>query len=205
MALGLSDFIYGPLSDRYGRRVPLVGGLILFIVGCALAAVADSVALLLAARAIQGIGAAAGSVLAIAIARDLFNGAALARVLSFITIILAVVPGGGSPLIGGVLTDLLGWQSIFWATLLLGAAILIGTIRFPETRQRPAMDVPISTAFSGLAAVYGNRGYRGYAIVSGLALGALYAFFAGSPEVLIAHFGLSPTAFGRWHRSVRLG
>lgn len=196
LALGLSDIVYGPLSDRYGRRIPLISGLALFIFGSALAAMATSVETLLVARAIQGIGAAAGSVMAIAIARDMFNGAALARVLSVITIILAVVPGGGSPLIGGVLTDLMGWQSIFWATLLLGAAILICATRFPETHKKPAGVVSFRATFSGLADVYGNRVYRAYAIVSGLSLGALYAFFAGSPEVLITQFGLSPTEFG---------
>jgi len=195
VVFALGQLVYGPLSDRFGRLAPLKLGLLVYLAGSIGAAVAPNLAVLLACRAVQAAGGAAGVVMARAMVRDSFAGPALARVMALISIVFGLVPGL-SPLVGGIATDLLDWRATFWLTAVLGLAVFIGAIQLAETNLRlePSLDVrAILTAYRGVLI---NRVFMAFALAAALIVGSLSAFFAGSPSLLIEQIGISPTEYG---------
>src|SRR5205807_4927006 len=121
----VGQLVVGPLSDRYGRRVPVLIGFVAFVIGSVICAVATELPGLLFGRVIQAAGACATSVLSRAIARDLFSGAALAKTLTLITIAMAAAPGF-SPLLGGTLDHFFGWRSSFYFVAIFAAFAATG-------------------------------------------------------------------------------
>lgn len=195
IGFALSQLIYGPLSDRHGRIRPLMVGLVLFLIGSIGSAMAGSLDTLLAARLIQGLGAGSGVVIARAIVRDSFEGAELARIMTLIAMIFALVPGF-SPLVGGLVTGTVGWAAVFWLCALFGVVAMAGAMRLPETNRDPLARMTIGVAVGGFREVAGNRTYLAFALPAALVIGSLSAFFAGSPAVLIDGLGISPVEFG---------
>lgn len=186
----------GPLSDRFGRRGLVLGGLVVFIAGSAICGIATDLPTLLAGRAVQALGACAASVLARAIARDLMEGTALARALAFIMVATAAAPGF-SPLVGGLLEQVFGWPSAFAAVALFAAviAVLYGRT-FGETHdgvRLPLDPVHIGIAYAGLVA---DRRFIAPGLTVGLIMGALFAMFSASPAILIEGLGFPPLALG---------
>jgi MFS family permease len=121
----VGQLVVGPLSDRYGRRIPVLIGFAAFVIGSVVCAVATELPVLLFGRVIQAAGACATSVLSRAIARDLFSGAALAKTLTLITIAMATAPGF-SPLLGGTLDHVFGWRSSFYFVAIFAAVAATG-------------------------------------------------------------------------------
>jgi MFS transporter, DHA1 family, multidrug resistance protein len=129
----VGQLVVGPLSDRYGRRVPVLIGFVAFVIGSVICAVATELPGLLFGRVIQAAGACATSVLSRAIARDLFSGAALAKTLTLITIAMAAAPGF-SPLLGGTLDHFFGWRSSFYFVAVFAVVAATGfAASFGET------------------------------------------------------------------------
>ena len=195
IAFALSQLIYGPLSDRYGRIRPLMVGLGLFLIGSVGSALAGALDTLLAARFIQGLGAGSGVVIARAIVRDTFEGAELARIMTLIAMIFALVPGF-SPLVGGLVTGTVGWTAVFWLCALFGVVAMAGAMRLPETNRQPLARLTIGVAAAGFREVADNRAYLAFALPAALVIGSLSAFFAGSPAVMIDGLGISPLEYG---------
>lgn len=189
------QLVAGPLSDRYGRRWPVLAGFAIFIAGSVWCALANDLPSLLFGRVVQAAGACVTSVLSRAIARDLFEGAALARVLTFVMIAMAAAPGF-SPLAGGALDHFFGWRSafLFVAAFAAVAALAYAGI-FGETRRTPTALAPrvIAKAYVDLSA---DRGFLPPALTVSLILGALFAMFAALPRVLIEQLGFSPLQLG---------
>jgi len=194
-ALAISQLLFGPLSDRFGRRLPLLSGLVLYVLASAGAALAQDITTLMVARVLQGLGAGAALVVARAMTRDSFEGADLARISALIMIVFGMVPGL-SPLLGGVLTDLSGWPSVFWMCGLLGVVAIAGSLRLPETNQAPLATLAARQVVADYRGVLAIGPFRRFAIPAALVIGSLSAFFAGSPAVLIDHLGISATEFG---------
>ncbi len=155
MALTLSSFflvfavgqlLVGPLSDRYGRRPLILGGLTLFVLGSLLGAGATDLSTMVAARVIQAAGVCAASVLARAVARDLYDGPLLAKALAFIMVAMAAAPGF-SPLIGSVIDSQFGWRTSFvlvaaaGSALILSYSLLLNETHAPSARLK--MTVPV--------------------------------------------------------------
>ena len=186
----------GPISDRYGRRWPVLIGFAVFFAGSVWCALATDLTSLLIGRVIQAAGACATSVLSRAIARDMFSGAALARAMALIMIAMAAAPGF-SPLLGGALDHAFGWRSEFVLVAAFAAlgAVAYGTV-FGETHlaTRTPLD-PLAIAKTYLGLIADRRFVMPAATVS-LILGGLFSIFSAAPRILIEAMDFTPIQLG---------
>ena len=193
VAFALGQLFVGPLSDRFGRSPLVISGLCVFVVGSAVCAFATSLPQLIVGRVIQALGVCATSVLSRAIARDLFEGDALARALSLVMVAMAAAPGF-SPLLGGVFNSFLGWRATFGVVGVL--AILLGIHYVSRLGETHSCDLRRPLALSAVAATYKalltDRRFIAPALSVSLVLGSLYLFFAMAPAILMEGFGFSP-------------
>ncbi|MDA8521176.1 multidrug effflux MFS transporter [Acidovorax sp. NCPPB 4044] len=193
VAFAVGQLFVGPLSDRFGRRWLVLCGLLVFLAGTLACALSASLPQLIVGRIVQALGVCATSVLSRAIARDLFDGEALARALSLMMVAMAAAPGF-SPLLGGAFNSWLGW----WATFgVVGAcAVALGIhylLRLGETHpadRRAALSLPaVARNYGRLLA---DRRFIAPALSVSLVIGSLYMFFAMAPAILMEGFGFSP-------------
>ncbi|WP_082504072.1 multidrug effflux MFS transporter [Methylobacterium sp. Leaf111] len=201
IGFGTAQIVYGPLSDTYGRRSVLLAGLAIYVVGTGLAMVAPSFGWLLAARVIQGIGAASGRVLSTAIVRDRFAGREMASVMSLIMMVFLIVPMI-APAIGGAMLLFGSWVYVFVSMLVLAGILVIWFAwRMPETLH-PEYRRPFSLAAvaQAVAITFRNRVAVGYATALGLLTGCIMGYVGSAQQVFdtgLYHLGgLFPLAFG---------
>ncbi|MEN8655352.1 Bcr/CflA family multidrug efflux MFS transporter [Streptomyces sp. 21So2-11] len=194
MALG--QLVVGPMSDRWGRRRPLLLGMIVYVVATAICAFAPSVELLIAFRLLQGLAGAAGIVIARAVVRDLFDGVEMARFFSTLMLISGVAPVI-APVIGGQVLRLTDWRGIFVVLTVIGVLLTLVVWKWlhetlpPERRHEGGVKVALRT-MRGLLA---DRVFTGYVLAGGLAFAALFAYIAASPFVIQEIYGASPQTF----------
>jgi DHA1 family bicyclomycin/chloramphenicol resistance-like MFS transporter len=192
----LGQLVVGPMSDRFGRRVPAMIGFAVLFAGSVWCALANDLPTLLAGRVVQAGGACATSVLSRAIARDLFEGEKLARVLTFVMVAMAAAPGF-SPLVGGVLDHFFGWRSAFvFVAIFAAVAAIAYFVVFGETHlvRRAAFDpLAITKSYGSLSA---DRRFVIPAATVSLILGALFAMFSALPRVLIEGLAFAPLQLG---------
>lgn len=197
IAFALGQIIVGPLSDRLGRRLPVLAGLAIFALGSVIAALADNFPMLILGRVVQALGVCATSVLSRAIARDLYDGQALARLLSLTMVAMAAAPGF-SPLLGSLAYETLGWRAIFILVALLAGLLALGyAMGMGETlpvhrRQRTSL----RAVLGGYASLLGDGRFLFPAISVSMVLGGLYAFFGAAPAVLMGTMRLSSLELG---------
>ncbi len=197
IGLAIGQFLAGPLSDVHGRRTPLVAGMALFTLTTLICSLAPSLYALAALRLVQGAMAAAGLAIGRAIVRDLYSGAAAARYLSRLMLIVGLGPIL-APVVGGQILRFSSWRGVFVALALLGLALTLMAARLlPETlsphhRRAPGVGVTART-FAGLLA---NRSFLGFVLVAGFSGGALTGYIAGSSFVLEDVYGASPQTYG---------
>jgi DHA1 family bicyclomycin/chloramphenicol resistance-like MFS transporter len=194
---GVGQLVCGPVADRYGRRPVLIAGLSVFTVAGFLCALAPSLPALVALRALQGLGASVGPILARAIVRDRYEGKEAIGVLSQITQVMILAPMI-APTLGGILLGSLGWSSIFVLLGLFGAALFVLVWRrLPETiparHTEPDYVRHISRSFGEVLA---HPGTRRHLLNICLASAGMFAYISGSPFVVMEVFGVSRQAFG---------
>ena len=195
VAFALANPILGPLSDRIGRRRVLVPGFAAYLVGCVIAMAAPSAIWLIPARILQAVGACAGLVVGRAIARDRHDGAALTRIMALITLVFSVAPVA-APLIGGLLTDGVGWRAIFLVAFVY-AALLLPLLRgLPETRPSGTAATPIATLPRSYAGMLREPGVGTALAGSALLLAALFVFLVGAPAIFVQGLGLGASVVG---------
>lgn len=189
--------VWGPLSDRLGRRPVLLIGLGLFIVMTLACAFAPSIEALIGARFAQALGASGPIVLGRAMVRDLYDGPRAGRELARMGMIMGIVPAI-APVIGGVLQTAFGWRSTFLASLLFALALLAIVVTIlPETlRQRAPDRLSVLAIIRGYRLLLQNRPYRVYVALTSIAFAGLFAFISGSSFVLMGVYGLSAPAYG---------
>ncbi|MFJ3755658.1 multidrug effflux MFS transporter [Streptomyces sp. NPDC090080] len=194
MALG--QLVVGPMSDRWGRRRPLLAGLAVYVVATALCALAPNVETLVAFRLAQGLAGAAGIVIARAVVRDLYDGVAMARFFSTLMLVSGVAPVV-APLIGGQILRVTDWRGVFVVLTAVGAvlAVVVWT-RLPETL--PAADRHAGGAAAAVRAMrtlLADLPFTGYMLAGGFAFAALFAYISASPFVVQEIYGASPQTF----------
>ncbi len=193
VSFGLSQLVYGTLSDRFGRRPILIAGLIVYVIGCTGSAFAGSFTMLLATRALQGIGAGATRVIAIAVIRDTFGGRRMASVMSLAMMVFMAVPII-APGLGQIVLMVSGWRAILGFIALFGLLMTVWCyLRLPETLapedKRELRLGPIVEAFR---IVVSNRVAAGYALGAGLIFGCLFAYLNSAQQIFQNEYGLGP-------------
>ncbi|WP_076469933.1 multidrug effflux MFS transporter [Micromonospora avicenniae] len=195
--LAVGQLLIGPLSDAVGRRVPLLAGVALHIVASVLCVLAPSIAVVGVLRVLQGLGVAAASVVAMAVVRDLFDGAAFARLFSRLMLVVGVAPVL-APTLGSGLLRWSDWRGVFIALAGFGIILItVATFGLPETLP-PALRR--RGGVGATARVYGSllrdRVFVGLILVTGLAMAALFAYVSGSSFVFQEQYGLDEQQFG---------
>ncbi|MFF9471444.1 Bcr/CflA family multidrug efflux MFS transporter [Streptomyces roseolus] len=194
MALG--QLVVGPMSDKWGRRRPLLAGMVVYVLATAVCAFAPSAELLIAFRLLQGLAGSAGIVIARAVVRDLYDGVEMARFFSTLMLISGVAPII-APLIGGQILRITDWRGVFHVLAVIGVLLTLVVRRFlhetlpPERRQQGGVGQALRT-MRGLLA---DRVFTGYMLTGGLAFAALFAYISASPFVVQEIYGASPQTF----------
>ena len=200
------QIFYGPMSDRLGRKPVLLAGMALFIVASLACAFAPAMSWLIVGRFFQALGASGPIVLGRAIVRDLYEGPRAGRELSRMGTVMGVVPAL-APLLGGVLENVFGWQSSFFATAIFGMALgMIVILMLPETlRERSPDPISLRSIIGGYKVLLRHPRYRFYVSLSALAYSGLFTFISGSSFVLQKVYGLSVMGFSIVFSFVVLG
>lgn len=199
LGFSLSQLIYGPISDRYGRKIVIIFGLSVFAFGNFLCAVSHSQEILLCGRIIAGIGAGACGVLNRAIASDCFKGPEFAKAWSYTTSAL-VLTLCIAPVIGGYIEEISGWRGNFiLSTLFVSAVLLILWKYLPETNlatQKQLSALSLHKVLNNYITILKTPAFINGSLCYSLAFAGLIAYFQVSPIIFINHMGLSPSAYG---------
>ncbi len=196
IGVAIGQLVHGPLSDRAGRRRPLLGGIALYVLASIAAAKAPTIEVLIGARVVQGLGGCAALVISRAVVRDRFHTNETARIFSLLTLVLGMAPVL-APLAGSGLLALFGWRAIFWALGMFGlvafAAVWAG---LPETRSHAARE---SARALHPARVYWtlltHPRLQGHLLAMAFSGASLFVYVASSSTLFIADFGLTPVQF----------
>lgn len=190
----ISLLVYGPLSDRFGRKPPLVGGLILFVAASLLCAFSGSIWMLAGARVVQGLGAGAASSISLAMARDRFQSGTREKILSQVSVIMALAPMI-APSIGSFIMERSSWPWIFIVQGGMGIVALIGVLLSSESHAGEKGE-GVGQLLKKYLHVCQNYRYMGVVFCNAMIALPLFAFIAGSSTIYIKDFGLSERIFG---------
>jgi DHA1 family bicyclomycin/chloramphenicol resistance-like MFS transporter len=190
LGFGAAQIVYGPLADRFGRKGLLVGSMMFFALFGLLAGLAASFTLLLAARTMQGIAAAATRVLVVAIVRDRYQGSAMAQIMSMVMIVFILIPVL-APSLGQLVLLVAGWRHIFLALAAYGTMLAVwGWLRVPETLADEARrPLSVRAIAAAAAETLTNRASIGNSLAATSSFGALFAFIGSIQQIVFDVFG----------------
>jgi DHA1 family bicyclomycin/chloramphenicol resistance-like MFS transporter len=196
---------WGPISDRYGRRIAVLGGLAIMVIGAIVSLASQSLGWLITGRALQAFGTATGIVTARAIISDLYPVGQMAKVLASITMV-AVLGNSLAPVAGGLITEGFGWRAIFAALVLAAAVVAVAVwTRLPETRppgaHPPRAREMATTAWSLLRMPM----FTGCVLQSAVIYATFLVFISLAPYVMVSALGRSPTEFGFYYLFIAVG
>ena len=194
--LALGQLVMGPLSDRLGRRLPLIAAMATYSIASLLCATASSVEMLIGLRFVQGLAGAGGLVISRAVVRDLYSGAAAVRLFSSLMLVTGLAPIL-APLAGGQLLGLTPWEGIFVTLSILSALIaVLAAVGLRETLPAERRSTSgLRRTVQTMAELLRDNSFLGHALASGLTFGALFAYISGSSFVLQRIYGMSPQLY----------
>ncbi|MFI2225133.1 multidrug effflux MFS transporter [Streptomyces fradiae] len=194
MALG--QLVVGPMSDKWGRRRPLLIGMVVYVLATAACALAPNAALLVSFRLLQGLAGAAGIVIARAVVRDLYDGVEMARFFSTLMLISGVAPVV-APLIGGQILRVTDWRGVFHVLTVVGLLLTLVVWKWLHETLPPARrhDGGVGSALRTMRGLLADRVFTGYMLSGGFAFAALFAYISASPFVVQEIYGASPQTF----------
>jgi len=190
MGFALGQLLYGPLADSWGRRRPITIGFVIYLLGSAVCLFSETLTVLLIGRFLQGFGSATFRIVTIAIVRDRFEGALMARVMSFVMTIFILVPTV-APAIGQGILWVAGWRAIFWMFLISGGVLLLWfLVRMRETLP-PEQRVPLSfrRTLAGAVEIFRIRAALGYTLCTGLLFAPFMAYLSNAQQIFADVFG----------------
>lgn len=197
IGFALGQIVIGPLSDRVGRRLPLTLATCVHVLACVGAAIAPDVWTLGALRLLQGIGAAGGGVVALAMVRDLFGGFRLVVMLSRLSLVSGLAPIL-APVIGSQLLLIMDWRGIFGVLAAFGVVVIVAVLTWvretlPPSRRNERGRVKVMNSYRTLL---GDRVFIGVAVIGGMTFSGLFAYLSSSPFLFQGTYGFSPQQFG---------
>ena len=196
IGFSIAQLIWGPISDRIGRKLPLFIGIVLFVIGSVGCALSESMSAVVFWRVFQAIGACVGPMLSRAMIRDRFAQSQAAQMLSTLTIIMAIAPIAG-PFIGGGLLKVATWHWIFWLLAVIGVLMFITIFKLPETLPiEKRASGSLWNAFKNYRTLLANATFMRYTLSVTFFYVAAYAFITGSPFVYIDYFGVAAQNYG---------
>jgi DHA1 family bicyclomycin/chloramphenicol resistance-like MFS transporter len=198
LGLAVAQLVFGPLSDRFGRRPVVLLGLALAAIASTAAIFAAGIASLITARVAQSLGASTGQTIGRAIIRDLYDREHAASMIGLVTSVVVLMPMV-APLIGGVLDTLFGWESIFvFAAALSFTVFAWAVIALPETRKFSTVPGERGHFRADLAALAASPRFSGYALCAGLGSAPFFSFLGGAPHVVVTMLGHTSAEYGLW-------
>lgn len=205
IGISLGQMLYGPLLDRFGRKLPLIIGLIIYFIASVGCAMSTSIEMLIGLRFLQALGGCVGMVAPRAIVRDLFPVNESAKIFSLLILILGVSPMI-APTVGSYMITTIGWHSVFWLQAVLGLLLFLAVIFVLKESKGPDISLSlkpkvVSSTFWG---IFKNVQFFTYAFAGSMVAGGVYAYISGSPLVFMQLYGISEKQYG-WLFSLLAG
>ncbi|MGB3723946.1 MAG: multidrug effflux MFS transporter [Pacificimonas sp.] len=197
IGISLGQLFYGPLSDRIGRRPPILFGIAVYTVASLLCVFAETGGQMIGLRFVQGLGSCAALVIARAVVRDRFDHQDTARIFSWIVLVMGLAPIF-APLVGSLILAISHWQVIFWALAAYGALIGLWVyLGLPESRSDDTRQAAGESGFfGGMIVLMKTPQFRGYTFGQAFNMASLFAYVASAPAILITQYGVSEAMFG---------
>ena len=194
--LGVCQLVYGPLSDLFGRKMPIYVGLAIFTIGSVGCAFAPNVNVLIGFRVLQALGACAGMVVPRAIVRDLYTGHDATQLMSLLMLVVSISPLL-APLTGSFIIAGFGWRGVFWALTVAGAiAFLLAVTQLQETREiHHRTESSWASAFAAYRKLLTDPSFLGLTLVGAFGVSSFFIYLASASFVITNHYGLTPTMF----------
>lgn len=196
IGFSLGQLLWGPIGDRYGRRISVAAGLVLFIIGSAGCALSGNVLAMIVWRMVQALGACASVALSRAMVRDLYQGIRAAQMLSTLITVMAIAPLVG-PVVGGQIVVLAGWRAIFWMLVCIGLVTLIALYTIPETLPAERRNhESLGLALQRYVELLRHQRLLGYAASGGFLYAGMFAYIAGTPFAYIDYYHVPAQLYG---------